>query len=185
MNFNKFQQISKYFQRKSRAFTLVEVLVAMTIFVGTLILMSQIYVSAMRSERVAYSLLQNDESVRYALDYMSKTIRMGKDFTSPDSSTLSFNYYYVDPTGFQTGWQPISYSFQNDSITRSFLGKTINLLPPAVKISNGQWNLISRTDTSQAKVAIDFTVQSQRTHKFHIQTAITPRLLFNVGNVNP
>ncbi len=173
-------------------FTLIEVLVAMTLFVATLVLLSQIYVSAMRSERVAYALLQNEESVRYALDTMSKTIRMGKGTSfniSDDKKSLDFDYYYVDPTGNNTGWQHITYTFENNTITRDFLGAAnLSLLPESVKITSGTFGLTPLKSDQQAEVTISFTAISKvgdREYPFQIRTAVTPRLLFDVGNPTP
>ena len=168
-----------YLRSARKGFTLIEVLVAMTIFVTTLILLSQIYVSAMRSERVAYALLQNEEAVRYALDTMSKTIRMGKDFTSHDGTTLSFKYYYKGE------WQPIIYSFEDNTIKRSFMGTTGPLLPEDTKITSGSFDLQPWTNISQALIKIYAKVKTkvgEREYGFDIQTAVTPRTVFHIND---
>ncbi len=177
MKFHKFLQIPKRLNGENKGFTLIETLVATSIFIITMVIISQIYVSAMRAERITYALLQNEESVRYALDTMSKTIRMGKDFTGGDNE-LDFQYFYKGE------WKDLTYSFTDNTIKRDFMDSgLLPLLPPEVKIENGKFDFESQTSDSQAFVTISFKVISTvggREYGFDIETAVTPRVIFEI-----
>jgi len=182
MNFHKFLQISKRLKSKSKGFTLIETLVATSIFIITMVIISQIYIGAMRAERITYALIQNEESVRYALDAISKTIRMGKDFEDPSGTgdELSFRYFYKEK------WREITYSFVNDTIERDFMDSgSLPLLPPEVKIRDGEFDFESRTSNSQAFVTISFRVVSTvggREYIYNVRTAVTPRVIFTISD---
>jgi len=179
MNFHRFLQFFKRQKNTSKGFTLIETLVAISIFIITMVIISQIYISAMRAERITYALIQNEESVRYALDTMSKTIRMGRGF-SGTGTELSFDYFYKGNS------ENIVYSFDDNTIKRKFMGSDLlPLLPPEVKIENGKFDFEPQTSDKQAFVTISFRVVSTvggRDYGFDVQTAVTPRRIFRLDD---
>lgn len=82
-----------------RGFTLVEILVAVTIFVSVVAVASSLFVSAIQSQRrnLAYQELLDQTS--YVMEYMSRSIRMAK--RADGTCTVNSDYNYEAHT-----WNP-------------------------------------------------------------------------------
>ena len=79
----------KYDRRKS--FTLVEVLVAGTILVLTLPVITQIYLYTLKNHRILVSISEVSDNIGFAIEKMNREIRMGRDFEiSEDGKELTF-----------------------------------------------------------------------------------------------
>lgn len=173
---------SNYLNKNSRGFTLVEVLVAVGIFLMIIIVISQIFVAVLHSEQVAYALLNSENYIRDNLELMARSIRMGKDFELLDKDEkgnakgISFDYY----SGYE--WERIIYRFKENNLEKN----NLPLFDPSViEIENIRFNL-KGTGTNQQKIVIinleTVTKVKKTDYKFYIQTAITPRAL---PKVNP
>jgi len=66
--------------KKFKGFTLIEILVATGIFVSVMVVLSQVYLAVIRSERVAYGLLSAENNLRNNLEIIARSLRMGKKF---------------------------------------------------------------------------------------------------------
>jgi len=96
--------------RYKRGFTLIEVLVSVGVFLLTILAISQIFITVIRSERIAYALLNSENNIRNNVELMAKTIRMGKNFIlSPDKEELCFDYFL------ENQWQKLCYRFDFSS----------------------------------------------------------------------
>jgi len=164
---------------KLKAFTLVEVLVSVGIFLMTIIAISQIFITVIRSERIAYALLNSENNIRNNLEMMAKTIRMGKNFQPPpsDNSELCFDYYLDNQ------WQKLCYKFD---ISSQILSRSLNngdyepLLDPQVTITSGHFYQLGNGSDSQLSFLIQLEAQvSERgvNYPFHVETAVTSRYL--------
>jgi len=167
------------FKQKQKAFTLVEVLVSTGIFLMTIMAISQIFITVIRSERVAYALLNSGNNVRNNLELMAKTIRMGKNFQSlpSDKKELCFDYYLDNQ------WQRLCYKFDVSSrvLLRSLNGGDYEpLLDPQVEITSGHFYQIGDGSTSQLSFIIQLETQiivRGIVYPFHVETAVTSRYL--------
>lgn len=167
---------------KFKAFTLVEVLVSVGIFLMTIIAISQIFITVIRSERIAYALLNSENNIRNNLELMAKTIRMGKYFDqvrlmSSGGKELCFDYYLDNQ------WQGLCYKFDNSSqiLSRSLNGRDYEpLLDPQIKLISGHFYQIGTGSNSQLSFIIQLETQvSERgvNYPFHVETAVTSRYL--------
>ncbi len=75
-------------KRNKQAFTLIEVVVAMAIFSIIMLAVTQVFVSIIKSYRVAKRMQRNIENSQYALNFISKTLRTSEIKDSSDPSTL-------------------------------------------------------------------------------------------------
>ncbi len=71
-------------------FTLVELLVAMGIFVSVLGIIIGIFIGALRAERSLVGFMAINDNVSLALEQMAREIRTGEDFSTPEQSVLIF-----------------------------------------------------------------------------------------------
>jgi len=164
--------------RYKRGFTLVEVLVSVGIFLLTIMAISQIFITVIRSERVAYALLNSENNIRNNLELMARTIRMGKNFNpSPDDKELCFDYYL------ENQWQNLCYKFNpgSEDLEKSLNnGDYYSLLDPQIQVVSGNFYKIGGTPTSQWLFIIQLEVQVKVRgieYPFHVETAVASRYI--------
>lgn len=92
-------------QRKLRGFTIVELMVAITISALILGVLTQVYAGASRSYRVAEALSRMQENGRYAMDFLARDIRLAGYMGCVSTGTAISNM--ANPI---TGWSPINTS---------------------------------------------------------------------------
>lgn len=178
MNFNKFQRIVTNFKSRSSAFTLIEVLVSVGLFVMVMITLSQVYISVVRSERIAYALLNSENNIRNSLEIMARSIRLGKDFErTGNGRQICFQYFL------EGNWQKICYRFKETDGTLEKLsedGPFVSILDPQLTVNHLQFYIKGGDSDSQASIIIVMEVSTsvkQQEYLFNVQTAVTPRSL--------
>ncbi len=178
MNFNKFLQISTNFKSKRKGFTLVEVLVSVSLFIMAIITLSQVYISVIRSERIAYALLNSENNIRNGLEVMARSIRLGKNFEiSPGNKELCFDYYL------EGAWERYCYRLNVDDYTlekSSEGGSYVSILDPSLKVNYGRFYNKGGSFDSQSAIIIVLEVSTsvrQQEYLFNLQTVVTPRYL--------
>ncbi len=180
MNFNKFQQVSTNLKKKQKAFTLVEVLVSVSLFAIAIIALSQVYIAVIRSERVAYALLNSENSIRNSLEVMARSIRLGKDFEillEPEGEKLCFDYHS------EGIWKNSCYRFNvyDHTLEKSSEGGPfMSMLDPQLEVNYGKFYTKGGRTDSQLTIIINLEVSThakQQEYLFNLQTAVTPRSL--------
>jgi prepilin-type N-terminal cleavage/methylation domain-containing protein len=166
-------------RNNNKGFTLIEVLVATSIFVLTMMVLSQIFISVIRSEKLAYALLDTENIIRNNLEYMARAIRMGTKFSSPDNSQICFT---------NSRGQEQCFQFQGESLVEILDGNSNFLIDASqslVKIKEGTFYLYyPNSTTNQPIVRIQIWAQTEvrgQNYDFKVETAVTPRTL----NINP
>lgn len=165
-------------QYRPKAFTLVEVLVTVTLFVMATIALSQVYISVIRSERMAYALLNSENNIRNSLEIMARSIRLGKDFEcTGNGRQICFQYFLEER------WQKICYRFNETHGTLEKLsedGPFMSILDPQLTVNYLQFYIKGDNSNSQPSVIIVMEVSTsvkQQEYLFNVQTAVTPRSL--------
>lgn len=160
----------------SSGFTLVEVLVATGIFMMTVIVLSQIYITTIRAEKVAYSILNADNNLRNNLEIIARAIRMGKDFEITDNKKVCFKYWLDNI------WQETCFEFKDNNIFQEISGGVPQaLFDPTVRITDARFRLQGGGTNSQISVIILLeaeTVVREETYNFRVETAVTPRNIY-------
>ena len=76
---------------RARGFTLVELLVAVTIGLLLTVLISQVFVSSKRAYATTDDLSRMQENMRYTHDLLGRTIRMASYMSAPSSVAVSYD----------------------------------------------------------------------------------------------
>jgi len=168
---------------KLKAFTLIEVLVSLFLFITIAGILTQIYISTIRSERIAYVLLRDENIIRNELETLARDIRMGRDFKLDGDTSLNYRTYY------DGAWHRISYMFNSETLK---IDKSVNNLDfdivssdyKQVVPSNIQVDMlnfyINKDLREQPSITITLTVSSivyGKTYTTKLQTTVTPRML--------
>lgn len=90
-------------QRKMRGFTIIELMVAITISALILGVLTQVYAGAKRSYRVSEALSRMQENGRYAMDYLARDIRL-----AGYSGCVSAGTTVNNMANLITGWSPLN-----------------------------------------------------------------------------
>lgn len=98
-----------FFKNKESGFTIIELLVAMSIFVILITIATGAFIQALRSERRLVALMSVSNNVGMVLEQMTREIRTGYNF-SPTGGILTFT---------STASGQISYSLASGKIQRS------------------------------------------------------------------
>ncbi len=170
--------------KKFKGFTLIEILVATGIFVSVMVVLSQVYLAVIRSERVAYGLLSAENNLRNNLEIIARSLRMGKNFELVDNGNgICFDYFLDNQ------WKEVCYQYNQQNIEQR-IGKNADYEPlfdPNLKIIKAKFYIIkgikedSPQKPSQMTIVIPLEVETppikNQVYTFHLQTAVTPRIL--------
>jgi len=166
--------------RYKRGFTLVEVLVSVGIFLLTIIAISQIFISVIRSEKLAYTLLNSENNIRNNLELMARAIRMGTKFEdlNADINKPITQICFVNNEG-----QEQCFEFKNNSLYQRLSGEEqplIDFQTLKIKIKQGSFYIMTSTDLPQSTIIIQIlaeTTYQNNSYEFKVETAVTPRNL--------
>lgn len=88
---------TRYEPRANRGFTMVELLVAMSLFVVVISLVSGIFVRALRSQRNIVALIAANSNAALALEQIMREMRTGTDFNAPVEEEIDFTNAKDEP----------------------------------------------------------------------------------------
>lgn len=166
---------------KKQGFTLIELLIATGVFVLVMIVLSQVYISIVRSERIAYALLSAENNLRNNLELIARSIRMGKNFeVSSDHKSICFDYYLDNQ------WRKVCYQYDenNFNIKQSIANVTNGYEPlfdPNIKITKASFYFKGDINQKTSQLTIIISLKAEvlvknQTYSFHLETAVTPRV---------
>jgi prepilin-type N-terminal cleavage/methylation domain-containing protein len=177
MNFFSKLKIKNLRSNKEKGFTLIEVLVSVFIFAMVIIVISQIYIAILRTERVAYALLNSENNIRNNLEVIARSIRVGKNFTVSENQTeISFDYFS------EGSWKTMEYRFNENENNLEKLadGRFFSLFDPQINVNYIRFYVQDSGPQSQRTIIIileAFTEVNKQEYTFNVQTSITPRSL--------
>ncbi|MGE4554569.1 MAG: prepilin-type N-terminal cleavage/methylation domain-containing protein [Candidatus Paceibacterota bacterium] len=177
MESNKIKRIFKFKKITSgKGFTLMELLVATMIFVVGVVLFSQIYISVLRTEKIAYGFLNNISSLEYAIDFITREIRMGKDFQVQGDNTLVFN---------NRNNENITYYLSNNQIYRRVDNKTpYPITPLGLTIKELAFKKEGGLPFQRITLTLTFSLPFKEgvVAESTLKTTVTPRLVYTILN---
>lgn len=170
----------KIFKEKKRAFTLIEVIISSALFLMGMVMISQVYLSLVRSIILAQKLQANIDGARFGLEKIWNEIKSGINFTTStnyDTSTLTFKdrrcreitfKKYDDELLFQIGNSTTSIFDSQLIKVNDFYYYFDNLDDP----NNNDYTVSSR---KLVKIYLDLSFKTENgLIPFKIETAIAP-----------
>jgi len=177
--------LNKIIKNNSGA-TLVEIIVAVAIFSIVVLSATQIFKMVVEGQRNAIAAQSTPESMRYALEVMSKEIRMAQKAAPSECGGLSNKVFKVvgDKLYLKNIHnQCVEYSLENDinGISRLKIdrdGISAYISPDEIKVSDLEFQVVESAG-EQSSVVMKMTVRARGNdlHKseMKIQTAISSR----------
>ena len=175
-----------------KAFTLIEILTAVTIFSMLVSVFAGYLVSSIKSQQKALSSQQLVDSVSYNLEYMSRAIRMAKKELSDPPVCLSSTGLNYEETRSGKGLKFINYDgvcqefFWDDSEKRLYESKdggtALPLTPATLRITSFKLedpNTWGQAQTPQKQPRVTFSLKMEKSGEvlMNIQTTISQRNL--------
>jgi len=178
-------KIKEILNKKRNSFTLIEALMAVTLFMIIATILINIYVATVRSERIAYAILRDSDVTQNVLETMARAIRMGSDFELINQKTLKFQteeegkkfftvFKYVYDDVAKKGWIERIKDIDKP-------GDFIKLTPDNMSVEDFEFKIFG-AEKEQENILIKFNVVSKvygNDYKTFIQTAVTPRLIIS------
>lgn len=148
----------------NKGFTLIEMLIAVTIFTVVVGTGSGVFISALRAQQAAFAEQELVESTRFAIEYMSRQIRLAQRDSSGSCTGTANTFYAVSGDNSslafinsQSQCMIISLS-ATDDISVSIDGATAVLITSHTAVAISDLTFIisgeARSDTLQPRVTI-------------------------------
>ncbi len=161
--------------RASRGFTLVELLIAMTIFIVVVAISISSFVRALRGQQAIVALISTNDNASLALEQMAREIRTSKNFSRLGDSGLEFQ---------NADGETVTYELSENKIMRRTNSEGAAAITAAnVKIERLSFTLLTSVAGRpiQPRVTITMRVSSPKrdvqTIFTDIQTTVSPRVL--------
>lgn len=171
--------------KQNKAFTLVEILVSVSIFSIAITIVTQTFVYAVRLQKQFLATTESINEISYLMEYMTRSIRMAKkDITGSCLSVAKLNY---EITRSGSG---IKFKASNDVCREFYLENQtlneirnvdppLNLTSPKIKVLSfniGPSDSWDQDDYEQPKVTIYIELKSITDNsKIRIQTTVSQR----------
>jgi len=163
----------------NKGFTLIEMLVAIAIFVFTVASVSGVFVTALKAQRrsIAYQQLLDQSS--YLMEYMSRSIRMAKkDISGSCTGTAKLNYEFSGQCLKLRNYKDLCQQFCLDG-SRMKNEKGEYLTSDSLNVSSFSVTLSGATqnDDIQPMTIISIDIQGKDDAAIKIQTSVSQRNL--------
>lgn len=175
----------KYITRDNQGFTLMELLVAMTVFLLVIGLSSGIFIQTLRSQRTITSISESMNNVTLALEQMAREMRTGYDFE--EISLLGGGIGFMNGFG-----EYAAYIYKADKT----VGRCVNFDPaacgqeedfesitsPNATIDALNFELRDENDVPLVTIAVDVSIDGKpevEEASITLQTSVSSRIIFD------
>lgn len=93
-----------------KGFTMVELLVSMSLFVIVISITSGVFIRSLRTQRVSVALIAANSNVGLAIEQMAREMRTGQSFSASGGSEITFT---------NAAGEPVSYRLNNSAVERN------------------------------------------------------------------
>ncbi len=166
-------------QKLNRGFTLIELVIASSLFMIVALIASGAFVESLKNQRDVRDLTSANNNASQALEAMAREIRTGQDFVSSTASELNFKNYRS---------QQVSYKLLSDfTIAKceepvSCAGATATYTPitsKKYKVSalNFYYQGIQDGDSLPPRITISITIEGVRNQSVTLQTTVSSKNL--------
>jgi prepilin-type N-terminal cleavage/methylation domain-containing protein len=171
-----------------KAFTLIEILVAVGLFSIVVGITSGFFVSAIKIQRKSLAMQELSDQTSYVMEYMSRALRMAKKQTAALPPCLSSNGLNYETFYWYRGIRFINYKGECQEFYRNPVSAPINELKGGVTTPLTSDDLVintlqfsiqgeDQTDQLQPRVTIFLDISGKEGTNIKIQTTISQREL--------
>ena len=177
----------------NKGVTLIEMLVAVTIFAIVVGAISSIFISAIRTQRRVLATQELLDQTSYVLEYMGRALRMAKKDSNGSCITVGTNYLTNPPVNdaiqfiatTNTGDECTAFHLVGNKIVKTIMstGESFDLTSANLQVNSLKFNLSgeSESDTLQPRVTIFLEIEGREAAgsrpKIQTQTSISQRPL--------
>jgi prepilin-type N-terminal cleavage/methylation domain-containing protein len=163
----------------NKAFTLIEMVVAVAVFALVVGAASVTFVSSLKAQRQSLASQELLDQTSYLAEYMSRAIRMArKDMTGTCTGTARLNYAFLNQClKFRNYKNECQQFCLDDNRLKNEAG--VYLTSPNLKVVDFNVSLSGETQTDllQPKVSITLSIEGREQSNIQIQTNISQRNL--------
>src|SRR6056297_42019 len=178
------KKITKFKKNKKKSFTIVEMIVSVSIFMIIITISSNFFISAIRTQQRILANQQIISQTSYALDDMSRALRMARKDTSGDCISPNTNYKKtengIEFKDYKGNCRKFFLDPDNKQIKQKLEGETLPLTYSNLEIVDFNINLRGEAqgDNLQPRITLFLKVKKtgQKTTK-QFQTSISQRNL--------
>ncbi|MBU2101678.1 type II secretion system GspH family protein [Patescibacteria group bacterium] len=154
-------------KRRCDGFTIMELLVSMTVFLVVISIASGVFIQALRTQKTVSSLSEAMNNATLAIEQMSREVRTAFNIKLVSGGGLNF----INASG-----RNVTYSLGNGVIQRRVPGEGIkDLTSPDINISSLQF--ISKSEANPPLITISIVVLAGKDIELQLQTTVSSRLL--------
>ena len=165
----------------NKGFTILEMLIAVTIFTLVVASASGLFVSSLKAQRSTLAYQQLLDQTSYLMEYMSRAVRMAKkDITGACTGTAKLNYVFSGQCLKFMNYKNPSQCQQFCLVGSRIVDENGNYLTASdLKVTSFNVSLSGQTqsDDLQPKVTVLLNIQGRENSKIKIQTTISQRNL--------
>jgi len=150
-------------RRKNSGLSMVELIVAVAIFIIAITIVTSLFVSTLKGFRKNIALQNVQDNARFMMDFITKELRMSTiNTTNGTSYNLSITRYDpINPPNTLT----ITYSFSSNNLLRTVVGGSSGPINSAEVVITGRFYISGvGSDAYQPKVTMVLKVEDQGTN---------------------
>ncbi len=170
-------------QNNNAGFTLIELMVSISVFSIVVVLMSGMLVTSLRGQEKGFTAQNVADNIRYAMEVMAKEVRMGSAFTQNNANEIQFTSNMPHRNG-----SPIRFFLQggrvmfDDNISPGDVVPAEAITAVNVAVSSLRFDLTGTGAASHIRLIIVLEAASAGTAadvatSINVQTTISPRIL--------
>lgn len=161
--------------RASRGFTVIELLVAMSVFSLIILISGAIFVRSIRSERIVAGRAAAFDNVALVVEQIAREVRTGIRF--PQAEGAPSRVDWLEFTNYHN--ERVVYRLEREAITKSInFASSLSLTSSNVKITNLGFWIMGAGDNLPPRITIIVEAEGPFASPFNVQTTVGARLIY-------
>ena len=176
------------FQFNNKGYTLIEILVAMSIFLTIIAAPTSFFVSSLKGQQKALASQEMIDNVSYIMEYMSRALRMAKKDLTGTCIGQNMNYEnLIDTPGIKfLNYQDKCQKFflEDETLKESKDDVINNLTPNDLEVVSFKINFLDGGEDEQPRVTLLLEVRGERGQKTELQPEIKIQTTISQRNLD-